>query len=98
MINFTNITAANNTLEIVQAINTEFMNGLFFTLALLAIGMIIFITVSARHMAKEAFLFTAFFISIIGGLLWLAGLVPFYVVLIALFLPMIAMFLYFLIN
>jgi hypothetical protein len=76
--NFTPVTQANTTLQLMDALDVSIFGGMFFFLLVIAAGAIIIINL-AFYKAKDFMLYGAFFISIISGLLWIAGLVPFVV-------------------
>jgi len=90
MISFTNITAANSTLQILTAINNDWFKGLFGILLLFSLFIIIFMNLSF-YGTKENMLFTSFFIAIIAGFMWLAGLVGMFVFIIAIVLAFVAL-------
>lgn len=85
---FTNITAANSTLQIIDAINKDWTGGMFGILMLASLGIIIYINLS-YYGTKENFLYTTFYLSIIAGLMWLAGLIGMYVFVICVVLAFI---------
>lgn len=78
MYDFVNITAANNTIELINAINMDWTGGVFGILILVVAGIVIFINLSF-YGTKEAFLFASFYASIMAGLAWLSGLVGIYI-------------------
>lgn len=78
MYNFTGVQAANSTLGIIQAINLDWSNGIIGILILVVVGVVAFINLS-YYGTKETFLFSAFYVSIMAGLLWLSGIIHMYV-------------------
>lgn len=91
MYNFTNIINANNTLEMVQAVSTDWTSGIFLLLFLVvALFVVIFINLSYYNISA-AFLVASFMASALTGLAFLAGLVPLYALIIMLILPFMAM-------
>lgn len=93
-VNLTNITLTNSTLGIFQAINFDIANGLFFTLILIALFVVLFVNYS-NQFAKESLVITMFIVTMIAGLLWLSGLIPLYVLIVALFVTLMSFILFF---
>lgn len=94
MYNLTLITQANTTLQVLDAIDLAIYGGAFFVFALVALFIILMINASF-YPAKDFMLFASFFVSIIAGLLWVAGLVPFYAALVAILLSVAFMITWF---
>lgn len=94
MYNFTNITNANSTLDIIQAINTDFTGGLFIILMLVALFVIILTNLS-YHNLGAAFVVAGFVTSTLTGLLWMAELVPMFALIIAMILPAVGIMMVF---
>jgi hypothetical protein len=95
--NLTNVTNANTTLDILKAIDKDMLGGTFAIMMLVSLGIILFINYGFKS-PKEAFLMTGFFVSIIAGLMWLAGMIPFFIAVFALILPFIGLILFFVIS
>lgn len=81
--NFTNITNANSTLQVLQGVNNTLVGGNFWILVIVAIAFVILINLTFYRF-KGALTAMSFTVSIISGLFFLAGLVPFYVAIIGL--------------
>lgn len=92
-INLTGITDANTTLEIIKIINVDLTDG-FFSLLLIIAFMVILLINNAGDF-RDTFLLTSFIISIVAGMLWLAGLVSLIVMLGSILIVFIAILLYF---
>ena len=75
LINFTNITMANSTLQQLQAIHLDITGGWFAILLCISLFIIIFISMSFYEVGG-AFLIASFFTTMIAGLFWMAGFVP----------------------
>lgn len=74
----TNITAANTTYELIRYINIDLTVGMLGIMMIVALFFIILINMSFYE-AKHFFLIATFFITIIAGLAWIAGLVTMFV-------------------
>lgn len=94
MVNLTSIALANNTIEQVQAVNTVAGDGLFMILVLVAMYVIVFLKF-AHYPIASAFLGVSFIGSVFATLFFLMALIPFYVLIIALIMPLIGVFLAF---
>ena len=90
--NFTNIVLANTTLEQFAAVNTDLTGGLYTILILVALFVIMMINLSYMSLSGS-FLTSSFMCAVIGSLFWIAGLVPLYVMIVLLILPVIGVFL-----
>lgn len=87
LVNLTGVIMANSTVEIFQGMN-GLTGGIFGLLFLIAIGIIVMINLSF-HEAKDIFLVASFFMALIGGYAFLAGLVPLIMFIIALVLTVV---------
>lgn len=81
MFNFSNVTAANNTIDMISAINTDITGGWFIILLVISIFVIIFINQSYYH-TKHALLMAGFISAIVVNMFWWAGMVPYYLFLV----------------
>lgn len=77
MINFTNITDANTTFDMLIGVTSTMSNGLFWWLTLFAFGVVVFINLSF-YGSPTAFASTSFMLSIMSLMMWIAGLLPLY--------------------
>ena len=75
MYNFTNITAANSTLEMLRAANADIFDGWFTILLLVALFIIIFVNTSF-YGSKESMLATSFIVGLLSWFMWFAELFP----------------------
>ena len=91
-LDFSNITSANSTLQILNFINLDWTSGLFGVLLIAVLGIVLMANLRF-YGTKDNFLFTAFFLSIISGLAWLAGIVGIYVFIVCVVLGFIGVFL-----
>lgn len=91
MYNLTNITDANSTLQMIQAINTDLTGGVFIMLMLLSLFVIILINMSFFN-PSSAFMVAGFIVSVISGLLWVAELLPTFILVVAMVMPLIGIF------
>ena len=91
-IDFSNITSANSTLQLINFINLDWTDGLFGVLLIVILGVVILANLRF-YGTKENFLFTSFFLSIIAGLAWLAGIIGIYVFLVCVIMAFIGIFL-----
>ena len=92
IINFSNFTAANSTVQYIQAVNTDLTGGWFGILIVIALFTVLFIRLMYYNIAA-AFLAAGFITATLSTLLWMVGIVPLFVLIITLILPMIGMFL-----
>ena len=92
MYDFSNITSANSTLQIIQFINKDWTNGSFVLLMLFSLFVIIYLNVSF-YSAPNALAVTSFVMMILTGLCWLAGLIGLYVLIIVEVILFIGIFL-----
>lgn len=96
--NFTNITAANTTLELIQSINIELGGaGMFILLTVIAFFVILWLNYDAGS-AKDTFLITSFLTGTLTSFLWLAGLAPLYLAVVTWILMLFAVVISFMVN
>lgn len=92
--NFTEILAANTTLDILLGVNSAVSNNLFWWFAILALGVVAFINLS-YYGSPSALALTSFIVAIISGLMWIAGLLPLYALIVSILLVFISVVLVF---
>lgn len=85
MINFTNITNANSTLQMLQQVNVDLTGGVFIMLLVIALFAIMLINF-IYYNVSAAFLVAAVFTNLVSGMLWMAGMVPFTIFIVTLVL------------
>lgn len=89
--NMSNVTNANSTLEIITAVSSDLTGGIFIILMIVALFVIIFVNLSYYHVSSSLAV-ASYLTAIIGGFLWLAGLVPLKILIMLLILPIIGTF------
>jgi len=95
--NLSTISGQNSTLGILTSINNDLTGGMFMILVLVALFVIILLNTEYVNFTS-AFLGAGFITNVLGGLLWLSGLLPLYVFLITLILPLVGIILVFVIE
>lgn len=88
--NLTNITAANSTVGIIQSINIDLTGGSFSFMLIITLFAILFVYNSKERGAEGAFLAASFLTSIMTGLLFLAGVVGFSILITVIIVTVIA--------
>lgn len=89
--NLSNVTAANNTLQILHAVNVDLTGQMFSIMVILLIFVVMIVAFSRQIEPQGAVLTAGFLTSIITILLWLAGFAPFQAVIYMVVITTIAM-------
>lgn len=95
--NLSTVVLSNSTLEVITAINNDLTNGLFMILSIVALFLIYLLNTEYIDF-PTAFLGASFITNVMAGFLWLAGLLPLYIMLITLVLPFVGLILVFVLG
>jgi len=74
--NMTNITGAENYLQIVQAVNNDLVGGAFGVMFLIGVWIIMFMSFKTRYMAKQSFAVASFVTMIMSFIFMALNLIP----------------------
>ena len=92
--NLSNISTSNSTLDIIKYINLDLTHGMLLGIVLIVLFFVMLLSYNVGDF-KLSLLIVSFFMVILTGLFWLSGLIPFFYLIFALAILVIAIILFF---